>query len=53
MLKSASYLFLTGKGGAGKTSLAWAKAIHLADERKTVLEIARKCTFLQTLQSTF
>ena len=31
------YLFFTGKGGVGKTSLACATAIKLADKGKKVL----------------
>ncbi len=34
------YLFFTGKGGVGKTSLACATAINLADEGKKVLLIS-------------
>ena len=34
------YIFFTGKGGVGKTSLASATAIKLADEGKTVLLIS-------------
>lgn len=34
------FLFFTGKGGVGKTSLACASAIHLADRRKRVLLIS-------------
>jgi arsenite/tail-anchored protein-transporting ATPase len=31
------YIFFTGKGGVGKTSLASTTAIKLADEGKSVL----------------
>ena len=34
------FLFFTGKGGVGKTSLACATAIRLADEGKKVLLIS-------------
>lgn len=34
------YLFYTGKGGVGKTSLACATAVALADEGKTVLLVS-------------
>src|SRR5688572_20279783 len=34
------FLFFTGKGGVGKTSLACATAIHIADEGKRVLLIS-------------
>ena len=34
------YIFFTGKGGVGKTSLASATAVKLADEGKTVLLIS-------------
>lgn len=34
------YIFFTGKGGVGKTSLASATAVKLADERKSVLLIS-------------
>lgn len=34
------YLFFTGKGGVGKTSLACATALHLADSGKPVLIIS-------------
>jgi len=37
MTDSTSYLFFTGKGGVGKTSLACATAVELADSGKTVL----------------
>ncbi len=35
-----AFLFFTGKGGVGKTSLACATAIHLADEGKKVLLVS-------------
>ena len=35
-----SFLFFTGKGGAGKTSLACATAVHLADKGKKVLLVS-------------
>jgi arsenite-transporting ATPase len=34
------FLFFTGKGGVGKTSLACATAVHLADEGKRVLLVS-------------
>jgi len=34
------FLFFTGKGGVGKTSLACATAIKLADEQKRVLLVS-------------
>ena len=34
------YLFFTGKGGVGKTSIACATAIHLAEEGKRVLLVS-------------
>jgi len=34
------YMFFTGKGGVGKTSLACATAIHLADKDKQVLLVS-------------
>lgn len=34
------YLFFTGKGGVGKTSLACATAVHLADRGKRVLLVS-------------
>jgi arsenite-transporting ATPase len=34
------YLFFTGKGGVGKTSVACASAVHLADEGKRVLLVS-------------
>jgi arsenite-transporting ATPase len=39
-IKNTPYLFFTGKGGVGKTSLACASAIQLADEGKKVLLIS-------------
>ena len=38
--KKKSYLFFTGKGGVGKTSLACATAIEKADEDKLVLLVS-------------
>ena len=38
--KKKSYLFFTGKGGVGKTSLAYATAIEKADEDKLVLQVS-------------
>ena len=35
-----SFLFFTGKGGVGKTSLACATAVHLADHGKKVLLVS-------------
>ena len=35
-----AYLFFTGKGGVGKTSLACATAVHLADAGKRVLLVS-------------
>ena len=40
MLGTTPYLFFTGKGGVGKTSLACATAIQLADEGRKVLIIS-------------
>ena len=40
MTDSTSYLFFTGKGGVGKTSLACATAVELADSGKTVLLVS-------------
>ena len=40
MTNSTSYLFFTGKGGVGKTSLACATAVEMADEGKTVLLVS-------------
>ncbi len=40
MTNSTSYLFFTGKGGVGKTSLACATAIELADSGKVVLLVS-------------
>src|SRR5450759_4319957 len=34
------FLFFTGKGGVGKTSLAWATAVCLADKGKRVLLVS-------------
>lgn len=34
------YLFLTGKGGVGKTSLSCAVALFLADQGKSVLQVS-------------
>ena len=39
-LKLTKYLFFTGKGGVGKTSLACATAIGLADSGKKILLIS-------------
>ncbi|MGN0941316.1 MAG: ArsA-related P-loop ATPase, partial [Selenomonadaceae bacterium] len=36
-LPPVKYLFFTGKGGVGKTSLACSVAVTLADEGKRVL----------------
>ncbi len=36
----SSFLFFTGKGGVGKTSLACATAVHLADKGKKVLLVS-------------
>lgn len=38
--KKKSYLFFTGKGGVGKTSLACATAIEKADAGKLVLLVS-------------
>lgn len=38
--QTTPFLFFTGKGGVGKTSLACATAINLADEGKTVLLVS-------------
>ena len=40
MTNSTSYLFFTGKGGVGKTSLACATAVELADAGKVVLLVS-------------
>lgn len=40
MLTTTPYLFFTGKGGVGKTSLACATAIQLADEGNKVLIVS-------------
>src|SRR5687768_10976384 len=40
MATYTKFLFFTGKGGVGKTSLACATAIHIADEGKRVLLIS-------------
>jgi arsenite-transporting ATPase len=40
MTDSTSYLFFTGKGGVGKTSLACATAVELADSGKAVLLVS-------------
>lgn len=40
MKKLTSYLFFTGKGGVGKTSLACATAVELADSGKNVLLVS-------------
>lgn len=38
--EATKHLFFTGKGGVGKTSLACATAVHLADAGKTVLLVS-------------
>ena len=40
MTTSTQYLFFTGKGGVGKTSLSCATAVKLADEGKNVLLVS-------------
>ncbi|MEO9966796.1 MAG: arsenical pump-driving ATPase [Reichenbachiella sp.] len=40
MADSTSYLFFTGKGGVGKTSLACATAVELADSGQSVLLVS-------------
>ncbi|MEK6624716.1 MAG: ArsA-related P-loop ATPase, partial [Bdellovibrionota bacterium] len=35
-----TFLFFTGKGGVGKTSLACATAIHLVDQLRRVLLVS-------------
>ena len=40
MTNSTTYLFFTGKGGVGKTSLACATAVELADSGKVVLLVS-------------
>jgi DNA replication protein DnaC len=37
---TTKYLFFTGKGGVGKTSLACATAVEMADSGKVVLLVA-------------
>lgn len=39
-IESTKYLFFTGKGGVGKTSIACATAIGLADSGKKILLIS-------------
>lgn len=39
-IKATKYLFFTGKGGVGKTSLSSSLAINLADNGKTVLLVS-------------
>lgn len=39
-ISSTSYLFFTGKGGVGKTSLACATAVQMADSGKVVLLVS-------------
>ncbi|MBK9193058.1 MAG: AAA family ATPase [Crocinitomicaceae bacterium] len=38
--QTTRYLFFTGKGGVGKTSLACATAVEMADSGKTVLLVS-------------
>lgn len=45
-IELTKYLFFTGKGGVGKTSIACATAVGLADNGKKILLIAQ--TRLQT-----
>jgi len=40
MIDSTTYLFFTGKGGVGKTTLACATAVELADSGKVVLVVS-------------
>jgi arsenite-transporting ATPase len=40
MTNATTYLFFTGKGGVGKTSLACATAVELADSGKSVLLVS-------------
>ena len=40
MTSSTQYLFFTGKGGVGKTSLSCATAVKMADEGKKVLLVS-------------
>ena len=37
---TTKYLFFTGKGGVGKTSLACATAVEMADSGKVVLLVS-------------
>ncbi len=39
-IKLTKYLFFTGKGGVGKTSVACATAVGLADQGKKILLIS-------------
>ncbi|MBX9919312.1 MAG: AAA family ATPase, partial [Mycolicibacterium frederiksbergense] len=40
LAESPRFLFFTGKGGVGKTSIACASAIHLARDGKRVLLVS-------------
>ena len=40
LLNAPRFFFFTGKGGVGKTSIACATAVHLADEGKRVLLVS-------------
>ena len=40
LLNAPRFLFFTGKGGVGKTSIACAAAIHLTEDRKRVLLVS-------------
>jgi arsenite-transporting ATPase len=45
LLNAPRFLFFTGKGGVGKTSIACATAIHLTEGRKRVLLVSTDSSF--------